>query len=122
MIPIVAVLQNNAIKEATVCKNEEQQQAVFERFNRDYGRETNHHELQEGYVDLEDGVRICMFMANELYEYTIKTKHGSEVIDAETIEDAKEQYTEIVAGFNFESAYKDDWYFIYLDGYVEESG
>lgn len=59
MIPVLVTIKNSVVAEAVAYRSAEQLEAAFVQANRDYGRETNSDEMDNGYADIEDAT-LCM--------------------------------------------------------------
>jgi len=62
MTPTVVIIKNGVTESVTICKNQEDAEQLFVQENKNYGRETNSEELDNGFVELED-VTICLCWA-----------------------------------------------------------
>lgn len=71
MIPLVIVLKNGVVDEATIFQNEIDAETRFITENVDRGRDTNSDELDNGYVELEDAT-ICLTWASFENNVTFK--------------------------------------------------
>lgn len=62
IVPLLITIKENVVHDAVAYRDQEQLEAAFIDANRAHGRETNDHEMDDGYVDLED-MTLCMVWA-----------------------------------------------------------
>ena len=74
IVPLLVTIKDNVVYSAVAYRDAEQLEAAFIAENEAYGRETNDHEMDDGYADLEDAT-LCMVWATRPEDDDLWAKH-----------------------------------------------
>ena len=58
--PVLITIKDGLVIDVQICKSAEDIENKFVEANIEYGRETNNVEMDDGFVDLENGISIQM--------------------------------------------------------------